>query len=115
MTKKKLKYESIEWSQKISNKDKNQIGKMEKIKLDLVANVQRTDEEGIILAKVTTGEIMERYVEISWAAYESLQDSPGHEYKVNEEGVPELYYTSPQSGVLLPLEIGGKIVSFKFA
>jgi ribonucleoside-diphosphate reductase alpha chain len=40
---------------------------------------------------------------------------PRNASKVHEEGVPELYYTSPQSGVLLPLEIGGKIVSFKFA
>jgi hypothetical protein len=51
---------------------------------------------------------------ISNKTLNSIQYSSGHQYKRNKDGVPELYYTSPQSGVLLPLEIGSKIVRFEF-
>jgi hypothetical protein len=95
--------------------------KMEKIDFYLMGTVYGTDEEGIITKKVYTGENRDaKNIEISWAVFISLQEfltsqperQVGTSYKRNEDGVPELYYTS-SSGVLQPLEIEGEIVSFK--
>ena len=88
---------------------------MEKIVFTLRGRVFGIDDESIREELVYIGENRDlKFVLISEAVLNSLQYSSGHHYKRNKDGVPELYYTSPQSGVLLPFEIGGKIVSLEF-
>ena len=88
--------------------------KMEKISFELRGRVYFLDESmREVIVYIGENRVV-KSVLISEAALNSLQYSSGHQYKRNKDDVPELYYTSPQSGVLLPLEIGSKIVSFQF-
>jgi len=94
--------------------------KMEKIDFYLMGTLRWTDDECTFLSiKVSTGENGDvNYLVTSQAVMlpllKFIAGHPEHEYryKENEDDVLELYYTS-SSGVLLPLEIGDKIVSFE--
>jgi hypothetical protein len=107
--------------------------KMNKINFDPMPTLRWTNDECTFLStKVFTGENKVNYLITSSAVMypllEFITRHPWHQisYKPNEDGVLELYYTSPKSGVLQKLKIGGEngdeiggeiegeIVSFKF-
>ena len=87
--------------------------------------ISRTDDEGLYNKIVYTGSNKDRKVIcISETVSEFLDDwlidqqNQGlrivTHYKTSENGTPEVYYTTSISGVLLPLENEGEVVSFKF-